>query len=61
MEAVNIRVVVDPDRVGAPGPETVLLERLMKDHAFVRSAVILRESGFVRNHLTPDEATRRNK
>ena len=56
---VNIRVRIDPDKVRDPGPEVVLLERLMKDHSFVREAVILRNDGF--SHLLPDEDTRRVK
>lgn len=56
---INIRISVNPDKVKAPGPEAVLLERLIKSHAFVTSVVILRNDGFSR--LMPDETTRRSK
>ena len=58
---ISIRVNIDPNKVSYPGPETVILERLMKDHAFVQSAVVLRSSGYIRGHLIPDETTRRTK
>lgn len=53
MKDIDIRVTIDPEKVGPPGPETVLLERLMKDHAFVKSVAIVRGG--------PDETTRRTK
>ena len=58
LDQINISVVVDRDKVSEPGAETVLLDRLIK-HAFVESAVILRNDGF--SHLMPDETTRRTK
>jgi hypothetical protein len=58
-DSITVRVDVDRDKVGPPGAEKVLIERVLKDHAFVRSAVILRNDGF--SHLMPDETTRRSK
>ncbi len=59
LEKIDIRVIVDPSKVSAPGAEAVLLERLMKSHSFVQSVVVLKNDGFSR--LIPDETTRRNK